>query len=50
MLDTADILIKTVDFLMEEIKNIRREKADLIAKINILERENITLKENSLNQ
>ena len=40
MLDTTDILIKTVDFLMEEVKNIRREKNDLIARINMLEHEN----------
>lgn len=45
MLDTTDILIKTVDFLIEESKNIRREKNDLSARINILERENMILKE-----
>jgi len=45
MLDTTDILIETVDFLIEEIKNIRREKQDLMIKINMLERENTILKE-----
>ena len=45
MLDTTDILIKTVDFLIEEIKNIRREKNDLIARINMLEHENMILKQ-----
>lgn len=45
MIDTCDIFIKTIDFLIEEIKNIRREKNDLIARINILEHENIILKE-----
>ena len=45
MLDTTDILIETVDFLIEEIKNIRREKQDLMTKINMLERENTILKE-----
>lgn len=44
MLDTTDILIRTIDFLIEEVKNIRREKNDLIAKINMLERENMILK------
>ena len=45
MLDTNDIFIKTIDFLIEEIKNIRREKSDLVATINMLERENRVLKE-----
>ena len=45
LLDNDDIFIKTIDFLIEEIKNIRREKNDLVAKINILERENAILKE-----
>lgn len=45
MMDTCDIFIKTIDFLIEEIKNIRREKNDLIARINMLEHENMILKE-----
>ena len=45
IVDTCDIFIKTIDFLIEEIKNIRREKQDLIAKINVLEHENEILKE-----
>lgn len=45
MVDTTDIVIKVVDFLIEEIKNVRREKNDLVAKINMLERENRILKE-----
>lgn len=45
MLDTTDILIRTVDFLIEEVKNIRREKNDLIARINMLEHENMILKQ-----
>ena len=45
MIDTTDIVIKVVDFLIEEIKNVRREKGDLIAKINMLEHENMILKE-----
>jgi hypothetical protein len=45
MLDTSDIFIKTIDFLIEEIKNIRREKNDLVARINMLEHENRILKE-----
>lgn len=45
MLNTDETLVKTVDFLIEEYKNIRREKSDLIAKINMLERENMILKE-----
>jgi hypothetical protein len=44
-MDTCDIFIKTIDFLIEEIKNVRREKNDLSAQINILERENMILKE-----
>ena len=49
MLDTHDIFIKTIDFLIEEIKNIRREKQDLVARINILEHENAILKERQSN-
>lgn len=45
MLDTTETFINTTIFLMEEIKNVRREKNDLVARINILERENMTLKE-----
>lgn len=45
MLDTHEIFIKTIDFLIEEIKNIRREKSDLVARINMLEHENRILKE-----
>lgn len=45
MLDTTDILIRTIDFLIEEVKNIRREKNDLTAKINMLEHENMILKQ-----
>ena len=44
MLTQEDINIKTIDFLIEEIKNIRREKSDLTARINMLERENMILK------
>ena len=49
MLDTTDILIKTIDFLIEEVKNIRREKNDLIARINMLEHENMILKQKIIN-
>lgn len=49
MLDTTDILIKTIDFLIEEAKNIRREKNDLIARINMLEHENMILKQRTIN-
>ena len=49
MLDTTDILIRTVDFLIEEVKNIRREKNDLIARINMLEHENMILKQKTIN-
>ena len=49
MIDTHDIFIKIIDFLIEEIKNIRREKQDLIARINILEHENAILKERQAN-
>ena len=45
MPDTTDTFITTINFLIEEIKNIRREKNDLSARINILERENMILKE-----
>ena len=45
MRDTTDTFIVTIDFLIEEIKNIRREKNDLIARINMLEHENMILKE-----
>lgn len=48
MLDTHDIFIKVIDFLIEEIKNIRREKNDLVARINMLEHENRILKEKIL--
>lgn len=48
MLDTHDIFIKVIDFLMEEIRNLRREKNDLVARINMLEHENKTLKEKYL--
>lgn len=46
--DTCDIFIKTIDFLIEEIKNIRREKQDLVARINMLEHENRILKEKNI--
>ena len=49
MIDTHDIFLKIIDFLIEEIKNIRREKQDLIARINILEHENAILKERQAN-
>lgn len=49
IVDTCDIFIKTIDFLIEEIKNIRREKQDLTARINMLERENAILKERQSN-
>lgn len=45
MLNINDTLIKIIDFLIEECKNISREKSDLIEKINMLERENMILKE-----
>jgi len=48
MLDTTDMLIKTIDFLMEEIENIRREKNDLIARIKVLEHENMILKRDTI--
>lgn len=37
--------LNIIEFLIEEIKNVRREKGDLIAKINMLEHENMILKE-----
>ena len=49
MLDTHDIFIKVIDFLIDEIKNIRREKSDLVARINMLEHENAILKERQSN-
>jgi hypothetical protein len=48
MLDTHDIFIKVIDFLIEEIKNIRREKSDLVARINMLENENRILKKKNI--
>ena len=45
IVDTCDIFIKIIDFLIEEIKNIRREKQDLVARINMLEHENAILED-----
>lgn len=45
MLTQEGIYIKTIDFLIEEIKNIQREKSDLVAQIKLLEIDNNILKE-----